>query len=140
VTYVRERQQVVRRRPTGPPAAGWRRAGLAALVALAAASAITGLAGCAKMDQALDRQWMVVDFSPNTSVATALQIRTACSHIQDTPPLPLPKQLNQLNVMYGVEYNTTNSSPAQLAELQVCLGKFKSVLGVDPEDTGDEGS
>jgi hypothetical protein len=107
----------------------------------AASAALLSLAGCAKMDAALDKQWMTVDFSPSTTVATALHVRAACSHIQDTPPLPLPRKRSVIDVMYGVEYNTTNSSPAELAELQICLGKFKnSVLGVDPEDTGDEGS
>jgi hypothetical protein len=105
-----------------------------------AAAGLLSLAGCAKMDAALDKQWMVVDFSPSTSVATALQVRAACSHINNTPPLPLPAQHSVLNVMYGVRYDTTNSSLAEESELQVCLNKFKSVLGVDPEDTGDEGS
>ena len=105
-----------------------------------AGGAAVSLAGCGKMDAALDKQWMVVDFSSNTSAATALHVRSACSHIPNTPPLPLPGKGSEVDVLYGVEYNTTNSSPANLAELQTCLGKFKSVLGVDPEDTGDEGS
>ncbi len=105
-----------------------------------AAAALLGLAGCGKMDAALDKQWMVVDFSPNATTADALHVRAACGHIQNTPPLPLPPKNSVLNVMYGVRYDTTNSTPANLAELQICLGKFKSVLGVDPENTGDEGS
>lgn len=92
------------------------------------------------MDAALDRQWMVVSFGPNTTVATALHVRAACSHIKNTPPLPLPAQHTVINVMYGVRFDTTNSSPANLAELTVCLQRFKSVLGVTNEDTGDEGS
>jgi hypothetical protein len=110
------------------------------VAAIGAAAALVPLAGCSKMDAALDKQWMVVNFTPSTTMATALQIRAACSHIQNTPPLPLPAKGSTLNVMYGVRFDTTNSSPANVAELQVCLGKFKSVLGVDPEDTGDEGS
>jgi hypothetical protein len=98
------------------------------------------LTGCAKMNAALDRQWMVVDFGPHTTVAAALHVRAACSHILNTPPLPLPASHTVINVMYGVRFNTTNSSPANLAELQVCLQKFKSVLGVNPMDTGDQGS
>jgi hypothetical protein len=106
----------------------------------AVAAGLLSLAGCGKMDAALDKQWMVVDFGPNTTVTTALQVRAACSHIQNTPPLPLPAQNSVINTMYGVRFDTTNSSPANLAQLQICLGKFKSVLGVDPENTGDEGS
>jgi hypothetical protein len=106
----------------------------------AAAALLIGAAGCAKMDAALDKQWIVVDFNQGTSVATALHVRAACGHIQDTPALALPAQHTMINIMYGVRYDTTNSSPAQLAELQDCLQKFKSVEGLDPEDVGDEGS
>jgi hypothetical protein len=119
------------------PGAARRRAGLATVTA---AAAVLSLAGCAKMDASLDKQWITVDFSPNTTPATALHVRAACSHVHNTPPLPIPAKQNTLTIMYGVEYNTTNSSPANIAELQLCLGKFKSVLGVDPQDTGDEGS
>jgi hypothetical protein len=91
------------------------------------------------MDAALDKQWMTVDFYPATSVSTAMHVRAACSHIRDTPPLPLPGKHSRINIMYGVSYNTTNSSPAQESELQTCLQKFPSVQGVDPEDAGDEG-
>jgi hypothetical protein len=110
------------------------------LAAVAATAAVLSLAGCGRMAQALDKQWMTVDFSPSTNVATAIHVRAACSHIQNTPPLPLPAKHSVINVMYGVSYDTTNSSPANLAELQICLGKFKSVLGVEPQDAGDDGS
>jgi hypothetical protein len=109
-------------------------------VSLAAVILVAGLAGCAKMDAALSKQWMTVDFGPNTTVATALQVRAACSHVQNTPPMALPAKQSVINVMYGVRFDTTNASPANLAELQTCLQRFKSVEGVDPEDTGDEGS
>jgi hypothetical protein len=127
-------QRAVARRAAARP-------GLARAVAAAAATmAALSLAGCAKMDQALDKQWMTVDFSPATPAAAALRVRAACSHVANTPALPLPAKASVINVMYGVGYDTTNSSPAELAQLQVCLGKFKSVLGVEPQTAGDEGS
>jgi hypothetical protein len=101
---------------------------------------LIGAAGCAKMDAALDKQWVVVDFNPGTSISTALHVREACGHIQNTPPMALPATHSMINIMYGIKYDTTNSSPAQLAELQTCLGKFKSVQTMDQEDAGDEGS
>jgi hypothetical protein len=120
-------------RRRGPVAAG-------AVAAVAGAMALLGIAGCAKMDSALDQQWIVVNFSPSTSVATALHVRAACAHIQNTPPLALPSKLSVADIMYGVRYDTTNSSPANVAQLQTCLQKFGSVVqGLDPEDTGDEG-
>ena len=120
-------------RRRGPVAAG-------AVAAVAGAMALLGITGCAKMDSALDQQWIVVNFSPSTSVAKALHVRAACSHIQNTPPLALPGKLSVADVMYGVRYDTTNSTPANVAQLQTCLQKFGSVVeGLDPEDTGDEG-
>jgi hypothetical protein len=112
--------------------------GLAA-VAAAAVIAALGVTGCAKMDAALAQQWMLVNFSPGTSNATALQVRTACSHIQNAPPMALPAQHSAVGVVYDIRFNTTNASPANVAELQTCLQKYSSVRGVTPQDTGDEG-
>jgi hypothetical protein len=109
------------------------------MAAAAAAIGLVGITGCAKMDASLDKQWMVVQFSPSTSVGTLMHVRTACSHIQNTPPMALPAEHSLINLMYGVRYDTTNSSPANLSQLQTCLQRFKSVQGVDPEDAGDEG-
>lgn len=111
------------------------------LVAVAAAALIAalGLTGCAKMDAALSQQWMSVDFGPGTSAATALQVRAACSHIENAPPLALPAKRTAATVMYDIRFDTTNASPANVAELQTCLQKFPSVRGVTPQDTGDEG-
>jgi hypothetical protein len=41
--------------------------------------------------------------------------------------------------MSAVEYNTTNASDGNVAELQKCLSKFKSVEGITQQDAGDEG-
>jgi hypothetical protein len=92
------------------------------------------------MDAALSKQWMVVNFSPSTTMATALHVREACSHIQNVPPMALPAQHSVINIMYGVRFDTTNASPAEESQLETCLGKFTSVAGVDPEDAGGEGS
>lgn len=91
------------------------------------------------MDAALSQQWMAVNFGPGTSAATALQVRAACSHIENAPPLALPAKRSVAAVLYGIRFNTTNASPANVAELQTCLEKFPSVRGVTPQDTGDQG-
>ncbi|MGH3305291.1 MAG: hypothetical protein ACRDOK_27235 [Streptosporangiaceae bacterium] len=109
-------------------------------LAVACTAGLLVLTGCAKMDAALDQQWLVVDFGEGTSVAAALHVRAACSHIQNTPPMALPAKRTFVAMMYGVRYDTTNASPANLAELQTCLQRFPSVQGVEPEDAGDEGS
>jgi hypothetical protein len=110
------------------------------MAAAAGAVALISITGCAKMDASLDKQWIVVQFYPSTSEATALHVRAACSHIANSPPIALPAKHSVINMMYGVRYDTTNSSPANLAQLQSCLQKFKSVQGLSPENAGDEGS
>lgn len=111
------------------------------VVAYAAAAivAVLGLAGCAKMDAALAQQWMVVNFSPDTTPATALHVRAACSHIHNVPPMALPEKRTPAAVVYGIRFDTTNASPANVAELQTCLQKYPSVRGVTPQDTADQG-
>jgi len=111
-----------------------------AIPVVAAAAAAGVLAGCGKMAAALDKQWMTVQFSPNTTMATALHVRAACSHIQNAPPLALPARQSLINTMYGIRFDTTNASPANLSQLQTCLQQFKSVLGVNPQSAGGEGS
>jgi hypothetical protein len=109
--------------------------------AAAGIAAVLALTGCAKMDAALSQQWMVVNFGPGTSAATALHVRAACSHIQDAPPLPLPARRTAATVVYDIRFNTTNASPANVAELQTCLQRFApAVRGVTPQDTADQGS
>jgi len=112
-----------------------------ALCAAAAVVAVLALTGCAKMDAALAQQWMVVNFGPGTSAATALQVRAACSHIENAPPLALPAQRSAATVMYDIRFDTTKASPANVAELQSCLEKFApAVQGVTLQDTADQGS
>jgi len=91
------------------------------------------------MTAALSQQWMVVNFSPATPAATALQVRAACSHIPNAPPLALPANHSNVTVVYDIRFNTTNAAPANIAQLQTCLQKFPSVVGVTPQDTADAG-
>jgi hypothetical protein len=98
------------------------------------------LAGCAQMDAALGKQWVTVVFGPNTKMATVLKVRQACSHIPNAVPEPLPKGHSVLDEMNSVRYTTTNATPANLAELQSCLQKFKAVVGVNSQDAGDDGT
>jgi hypothetical protein len=100
---------------------------------------LAALTGCSQMDAALSKQWMVVDFYPSTSIGAALQVRTACSHVQNVHPMALPAKHSVINIMYGVRFDTTNASPGDLARLETCLQKFKSVAGENSEDAGGEG-
>ena len=112
----------------------------ARIVVPAAAALAASLTGCAKMDAALSQQWMTVQFTPDTTAAIALHVRSACSHIENVPPMALPSKQSMITTMGGVRFNTTNASPANLAQLQTCLQRFKAVVGVDAQSAGDEGS
>jgi hypothetical protein len=110
----------------------------AAFGALASAALLTAtLAGCAKFDAALGRQWAVVQFKPNTSVATLLKVRAACSHVPNVRPEALPPGRKTLDMIYAVRFRTDNASDANLAQLQQCLQHFPSVTGIDFQDTGN---
>jgi hypothetical protein len=111
-----------------------------AVPAALAAMLVAALAGCGRMGTALSQQWMTVQFSPNTTMATVLHVRAACSNIQNVPPMALPAKRSVINTMYGVRFNTTDASPANLQQLQKCLQQFTSVLGINSQNAGDEGS
>jgi hypothetical protein len=99
----------------------------------------TVTAGCAKFDAALGQQWAVVHFTSNTSVATLLKVRTACSHVPNVRAEALPKARNPADMIYALRYRTDNATDANLAELQQCLQRFPAVTGIDFQDSGDAG-
>ena len=107
-------------------------AGLALALAL-------GAAGCAKFDAALGQQWATVNFKPDTSVATMLRVRTACSHIPNVRAEALPHRQNAQTMAGGVTYRTDHASDANLAQLQQCLQRYPSVAGISFQDSGDAG-
>lgn len=107
---------------------------------IAAAAAVGILAsGCAKFDASLGQQWATVSFKANTSAATVLAVRAACSHVPNVQAEALPRQRDPETLMYSVTYRTDNASDANLAQLQECLQRYPSVAGVDFQDSGDEG-
>ena len=116
------------------PAVAARAAALAGALGL-----VLGAAGCAKFDAALGQQWATVSFKPNTSVATMLQVRTACSRIPNVRAEALPRPQNAVTMAGGVTYGTDHASDANLAQLQQCVQRYSSVAGIDFEDSGDAG-
>jgi hypothetical protein len=104
-----------------------------------AAALLGALAGCAKFDAALGQQWMTVNFQPNTPIATELEVRAACSHVPNVHPMALPRKRTATSMVDAVTYVTSNASDANVAQLEICLQKFRSVAGVTPGDTSDEG-
>jgi hypothetical protein len=97
------------------------------------------LTGCARFDAALSKQWLTVNFKPNTSIPTLLKVRAACSHLPNVHPVALPRHRTTVDMIDALTYITTNASDADMARLQLCLEKFRSVAGFTPGDAGDEG-
>jgi len=114
-------------------------AAAAGALALAGLGLALGVAGCSKFDAALGQQWATVSFKDNTTVATMLKVRSACSHIPNVQAEALPRQQNVVTMAGGVTYRTDNASDANLAQLQQCLQRYPSVAGIDFEDSGDAG-
>lgn len=106
----------------------------------AAAIALAGAAGgCAQFDKQLGQQWIEVTFTPNTSVATARHITSACSRIPNVHlEGPVKPTTAQAGVVGSVRYDSTNATDAQVALLEQCLGKFPaSIQGFTQMDAGD---
>jgi hypothetical protein len=114
-----------------PPGSGAR----AAAAALAAAVVLTA-DGCAGFSKAFGQQEAVVQFRPGTPKSTRLQVRSACSRIPQVKPEPLPSASLASAQLYDVRYEVGGASDAHLAELQQCLQRFPSVLGVDVQTPG----
>lgn len=100
-----------------------------AAAALAVLTVLT--AGCASFNAALGKQEAVVQFQPQTTSRAILQVRSACSHVQSAKPEPLPTHMTAVAAGYEVRYLVTGASDANLARLQQCLGRFKSVAGIE---------
>jgi hypothetical protein len=109
------------------------------LAVAGAAVAIAAVTGCGGMSAALGKQWVDVTFKPDTSVAMIQKVRTACSHVPNIHPEPLPKKHTVINLMAGVRFDTTSASDANVAQLELCVQKFPSVQGFTPQDSGDAG-
>ena len=79
----------------------------------------------------------MVQFKNGTPNATRLQVRTACSHIPEAKPEALPTDHKASDLLYDVRYQVDNASNAQIAELEQCLQKYPSVVGIDIQTPGD---
>jgi hypothetical protein len=115
------------------PGSGARAAAAAALAAVAVLTA----GGCAGFSKAFGQQEAVVQFRPGTPKSTRLQVRSACSRIPQVKPEPLPSASLPSAQLYDVRYEVGGASDAHLAQLQQCLQRFPSVVGVDFQAPGD---
>ena len=107
-----------------------------AAAAAAAAAVLTLVTGCAGFSRAFGQQEVVVQFRAGTAKATRLQVRAACSHIPNVKAEPLPTTSLASAQLYDVRYQVGAASDAQQAQLDACLGRFASVVGVTPVSPG----
>jgi hypothetical protein len=108
-----------------------------AVILLLAGGLLAAVTGCAQFDAALGKQEAVVQFKTGTSKATRLHVRAACSHVPQARPEALPTDHKASDLLYDVIYRVDNASNAQIAELEQCLQKYPSVLGIDIQTPGD---
>ena len=108
--------------------------------ALVAGTCVLGITGCSSLDKELGQQQAVVSFQDGTSNATRLQVRAACGKLPNVSPVPLPSGVPLSESLSQVTYNVTKADDAQQARLQECLAKYKSVAGLDFEDSTDMGN
>jgi hypothetical protein len=109
------------------------------VLAVSAVALVGSVGGCAKFDKALGQQWIVVTFAPNTSVATAKHVTSVCSHIPNLPLMgKVAPDTGDPGVVDEVQFNSTNASDSETAQLESCLSKFpKLVQGFTEQDQGD---
>lgn len=101
------------------------------MLVLAAALA----SGCAGFNKAFGQREAVVHFQPGTPEAVRAQVRSACSHLPRAVPEPLPTDNKASDELNDVRYRIDKASDRQVIALENCLGKFRSVQGVDiPQD------
>ena len=93
------------------------------------------LGGCAKVNSALSKQWITVQLAPDTSLAAARHVATACSHVPGTRPERVTPTVAGGSVE-SVRFDTTRATDADMARLQQCLQRFPVVLGLTVGEPG----
>jgi len=93
------------------------------------------LGGCAKVNSALSKQWITVQLAPDTSLAAARHVATACSHVPGTRPERVTSTVAGGSVE-SVRFDTTRATDADMARLQECLQRFPVVQGLTVGEPG----
>jgi hypothetical protein len=108
--------------------------------AVMAAVAAAALAGCAQFDAALGQRQAIVSFRDGTPVPQRLAVRSTCAKVPAVTPQPLPSNLSSPYALQQLTFQINHASDAEVAQLETCLAKFPSVVGVTLQDSSDEGN
>jgi hypothetical protein len=136
VTRQRARSCPVARQSAVGDRSGWSR-GLrrAAVFGLPVILVGTLASGCSGFDKSFGEREAIVTFREGTSQAVRMAVRSACSHVPQAIPEPVPTDKKLSDYLNDVRYRIDKASDADLARLENCLGKFPSVSGVEtPQD------
>lgn len=101
------------------------------VTAVLATALVLATGGCATFSKAFGQREAVVQFQPGTPKHTKLRVRSACSHIPQVKAEALPTTNLASAQVYDVRYQVGGASDAHLAQLDACLQKFPSVVGVN---------
>jgi hypothetical protein len=107
------------------------------VLALGAAAVLVGAfaSGCSGFNKAFGQREAIVIFREGTAKSVRLDVRSACSHVPRVVPEPLPTDRKLSDYLNNVRYRIDNATDAQLAQLENCLNRFRSVKGVElPQD------
>jgi len=113
-----------------------RRAG-SRIFALGATAVLVGAlaSGCSGFSKAFGQREAIVIFREGTPKSVRLEVRAACSRVPRVIPEPLPTDHKLSDYLNDVRYRIDKATDAQLAELENCLNRFRSVKGVEtPQD------
>jgi hypothetical protein len=94
------------------------------------------LGGCANMSSALGQQWVDVQLASNTTMASARQVTSGCSHVPGIHADPVQPTAPG-GVVDSVRFDTTQASDADMARLQRCLQRFPVVQGLTVGEPGE---
>src|SRR5205814_533997 len=75
---------------------------------------------------------------PTTPNALRFQVRAAWSHIPRAVAEPLPTDGKLSDELYNVRYRVGSASTGDLARLQQCLSRFRSVAGLETNTPGGD--
>jgi hypothetical protein len=103
-------------------------------------AAAAALAGCSQFDAALGQREAVVTFTDSATLAQRMAVRTACAKPPNVIPQPLPSNMNSPYALAQVIYQINQASDADVAVLETCLSKFRTVAGISLQDSSDEGN
>ncbi len=106
--------------------------------AVAAVTAVVGLAGCARFDAALGQRQAIVTFTDRATKAQKLTVRSACANVPNVTPQALPSAGSTPYALQQLTFEIDHASDANVAQLEKCLARFPVVAGVTLQDSSDD--